>query len=900
MSDSPTQQQTTWRKHATNLALIVLAIVALYWRVFFLGETIIDVNTLNNQLPWGVSATGDENYPYNRRDPTDMYLTREYFIVNAYREGELPLWNPYTMAGHPIYADGVTRIFSPFLLVYTFLDLPLGYSVARIVEVLLGAIFMYLFLVVIGVSARAALLGALVFELSAHSLFHLTGLGWWGGLLWLPLIFLFVDRSITRNSFTQAILAGVFIALQFFCAYMPNQIYYVGAVVLYYLIFGLRVKNIVNRCNAKKLTTIRLFAMMAVSLTVGLALSASQWIPVMELLGFSNRRVVPTEAGFIYLPPWYLVTLIFPDLFGTAYDPKMVTLFTALNVSHDHSLYVSIAALLPLGFLLYSQRGGLKETFRKLRLLVNRNRPPENGSQQNNIGTPDKNPVRLAASTDRPPAEPGIPDSQGSSRAALNQHRIAFFIFFFIFALVVMMAAPLYVYLTQFIPVLRSIRVIVRAGVMFIFAASVLVGFGADGLLKASADEGKHFNRYVERFLLTVFALVAAAATASFLIKISGFIDGASGEYIAGSGRLAYLRNVTAAMSAQFTQPGASLILPLVFLLAVYKLWQLVLKNRISRKLFFALLVVVLITDLYVNSRQYDKTHDRKQVFPATQITDTLKGLGPGRVLVAPSGIETNRKARNNAQEAKIIAPPNTLLPYKIPTVTGKDQLFPKAYREFCSLIEPQKNLSHVVFEQAESRFFDLLNVKYLLTHEAAEVSSSYELLLKAEKVALYENRNAMPRAFFVNRVIQVAEAEEALKALRESGFDPKTTAVIEGKGIDLNFAATRNSRTPSSARIVEDQRNLVVIETESEEAGWLILSDNHYPGWQAAIDGRPTEIFRANHTMRAVEVPAGSHMLSFRFAPKAFHRSLYVSLASAILIFAVLVFLQIKGRAKV
>src|SRR5205085_8544923 len=140
-------------------------------------------------------------------------------------------------------------------------------------------------------------------------------------------------------------------------------------------------------------------------------------------------------------------------------------------------------------------------------------------------------------------------------------------------------------------------------------------------------------------------------------------------------------------------------------------------------------------------------------VFPATEITNKLKQLPPGRVLVAPSGIETNRKARNTEQEEKIIAPPNTLLPYQIATVTGKDQLFPKAYREFCSLIEPQKNLSHVVFEETESRYFDLLNVKYLMTHETAEVSSNYELLMKADKIALYENRNAMPRAFFVHEV---------------------------------------------------------------------------------------------------------------------------------------------------
>src|SRR6516225_10809983 len=118
-------------RHFAHIAILVLLPVAMFWRVFFLGETLIDVATLSNQLPWGYAA-GPSDYPYNRRDLTDMYVTREYFVVSSYRDGELPLWNPYTMAGHPIYADGVTRIFSPSLLFYTFLDIPLGYTIARL------------------------------------------------------------------------------------------------------------------------------------------------------------------------------------------------------------------------------------------------------------------------------------------------------------------------------------------------------------------------------------------------------------------------------------------------------------------------------------------------------------------------------------------------------------------------------------------------------------------------------------------------------------------------------------------------------------------------------------------------------------------------------------------------
>src|SRR5215467_10116430 len=216
---SSTRLRTNTFSHCLNILVIVGAVVILFWRVFLLGETLIDVSTLNNQLPWGYYAGEHSDYPYDRRDPTDMYVTRDYFVVQAYRDGELPLWNPYTMAGHPIYADGVTRLFSPSLLFYGFLDVPLGYSVARLSELALGAVFLYCFLVGIGARAHAALFGALVFAFSSHSMLHLVGLGWWGGLMWLPLMFLLVDRALTRSSLIYATLAGLTLAVQVYSGY---------------------------------------------------------------------------------------------------------------------------------------------------------------------------------------------------------------------------------------------------------------------------------------------------------------------------------------------------------------------------------------------------------------------------------------------------------------------------------------------------------------------------------------------------------------------------------------------------------------------------------------------------------------------------------------------------------
>src|SRR5436853_3539547 len=116
-----------------------------------------------------------------------------------------------------------------------------------------------MFLGTIGVNPGCALGGSLIFELSAHSLFHLSGLGWWGGLMWLPLIFLFVNRAISRNSYSNAIIAGILVAIQFYCAYMPNEIYYFGAISLYYLYFVFQSKE---RMSSGRATNLRICAML--------------------------------------------------------------------------------------------------------------------------------------------------------------------------------------------------------------------------------------------------------------------------------------------------------------------------------------------------------------------------------------------------------------------------------------------------------------------------------------------------------------------------------------------------------------------------------------------------------------------------------------------------------------
>lgn len=798
--------------HALNLAFIVIAILAMFWRVFFLGETFIDVATLNNQLPWGYYA-GQSSYPYNRRDLTDTYVTRDYFVVRAYSRGELPLWNPYVMAGHPIYADGVTKIFSPSLLFYAFLDVPLGYSVARAAELLLAAIFTYVFLIGIGLRPWAGLVGSLALAFSSHSMFHLTGLGWMGGLMWLPLILLFADRAISRGSLSQAALAGAFLAMQFFCGYIPNQIYYVGAVALYYFYF-LGPKRFIAPC--------------AITLAVGLALSATQWVPVVELLGHSNRYIVPTQIGYIYLPPWYLATLIFPNLFGQSYDARAIRLFMPLGVSHDHILYFGAAALvMALLGVYWSWRGRDESELRR---------------------------------------------------------RAKFFVLLAGIALFAMMAAPLYVHLTKCIPILRTIRVTVRAGVLFAFAAAALVAIGADLLLKLRLNFLVRFYALARWSFRLVAAAALLATAASYAIRRYGLLDQASGDR-----KVEFVRKAALFLSEQFAPPDAGILVPLAVLAATVALIRLLVMERIGRRSFSYAVFALLVVDLFWNGLHYNPTFDRSRVFPRTQMTDLVRSLPPGRVLVAPSDLDTNRRLDELPGREKIIAPPNTLLPYEIAAVTGKDQLFPRWYREFCSLAEPQPELSHVVFDRLSSRYFDMLNVRYVLTRPGLEVPPEYRLVAEAEGLRLYENPSAMPRAFLASGAIVATGEAEALRLLSDPNFNPRESVVVAAP------VAVNGGPEAGSARIVEEKLNSIRIEVESPSDALLVLSDNYYPGWRAWVDGAPVEVLRANHTMRAVQVPAGRHTVSFVFWPASFIWSSGASLAAA----AALMVLALVGRLK-
>jgi hypothetical protein len=142
----------------------------------------------------------------------------------------------------------------------------------------------------------------------------------------------------------------------------------------------------------------------------------------------------------------------------------------------------------------------------------------------------------------------------------------------------------------------------------------------------------------------------------------------------------------------------------------------------------------------------------------------------------------------------------------------------------------------------------------------------------------LIERETALPRAYVLHRVIHEPDPERALAVLTDSQFDPHRVAVVDRQVTGLS---PRSHGEPESATITAYGQTEVALTATCSTACLLVLTDLLYPGWVATVDGRPTEMYRANVLFRAVRLDPGVHRVVFRYRSRSVQVGLLTSLAT-------------------
>jgi len=147
--------------------------------------------------------------------------------------------------------------------------------------------------------------------------------------------------------------------------------------------------------------------------------------------------------------------------------------------------------------------------------------------------------------------------------------------------------------------------------------------------------------------------------------------------------------------------------------------------------------------------------------------------------------------------------------------------------------------------------------------------------------VYLYRNTNANPRVYISHQPVIAQSSEQVMDLLKQ--IDLSNQIVVEGENIhsdEVNFDSTGEFAT-----IKNYQPNRVLIETNLNTKGFLVLTDQYFPGWRARVDGEEVEIYRTNRIFRSIELEAGTHEVEFYFQPQVFYKNVAISLGTLLVL---------------
>ena len=159
--------------------------------------------------------------------------------------------------------------------------------------------------------------------------------------------------------------------------------------------------------------------------------------------------------------------------------------------------------------------------------------------------------------------------------------------------------------------------------------------------------------------------------------------------------------------------------------------------------------------------------------------------------------------------------------------------------------------------------------------------------------VQVYERSASLPRARWVPAAQAVPNATAALAGLRAAEDDRRLTTFIEAPPAPVaavsGSTATADSAAEAAVQWQQDSPTRIVLRVDAPAAGWLVLADAFYPGWEARVDGQPTPVYAADGLFRAVAVPPGQHDVTFHFRPRSLQLGAALALVGVMLAAAVL-----------
>ena len=275
------------------------------------------------------------------------------------------------------------------------------------------------------------------------------------------------------------------------------------------------------------------------------------------------------------------------------------------------------------------------------------------------------------------------------------------------------------------------------------------------------------------------------------------------------------------------------------------------LKGKLRKNLLVGAFAILILFDLvgvdrrYVNNDDFVNARQMEQPFQPTQADEQiLQDESHYRVFdVSGSPFNTGRTS------------------YFHNSIGGYHAAKPGRMQDLFDFYISQNNMD----------ILNMLNVKYFIV--PSEDGSPQ----------VQQNPGAYGNAWLVNELEYVADANEEILELEET--DLQNTAIADEKFREIVSGNTEWNAI-GEISLISASPNEMIYDFQSDSEQLAVFSEMYYnPGWQAYIDGQTVEHFRVNYVLRAMEIPAGEHEITFRFEPEVVNTGSSIALASSIVL---------------
>ncbi|MCA9385627.1 hypothetical protein KC717_03190 [Candidatus Dojkabacteria bacterium] len=323
-------------------------------------------------------------------------------------------------------------------------------------------------------------------------------------------------------------------------------------------------------------------------------------------------------------------------------------------------------------------------------------------------------------------------------------------------------------------------------------------------------------------------------------------------------------------------------------------------KNGFSRyvSLIGKLLVGVAILESLIHSAGWVPYSKPRFWLPETETTNFLEAnIGPGRVVGIGSA-----------------AIPATIESYGIPTAAGRLSI-PNAYKELLQNAWPGAYANHPTQSIIKTvdeidmshKVWDLIDVRYFVApkEQTLDFLSEYDedtfTIQRLSDSTIIERNSKNLHAFFVEDGIVFENDSDMASEYNKGSWDNGThvmfnsqSYLLPGDTPKMDISTSEETNANAITNYYQDT-NHISLNFETPTAGYVVISSNYYPGWNAKLNGDEVDIIPAYGFLKAIQVAEpGEYLLEMNYFPESLRLGLMISIVSVSLA-AVLFFILIR-----